>query len=49
MGCLGLIDFTQVSVRNYFADLSSRITSTSQGTLNQLSSTELRRVLPGCR
>lgn len=34
-GLTGLVDFTQVSDRNYFADLSSRITSTSQATLNQ--------------
>jgi LPS-assembly protein len=34
-GLTGNIDFTQVSDTNYFADLSSRISSTSQGTLNQ--------------
>ncbi|MDB5887769.1 MAG: organic solvent tolerance transrane protein [Rhodocyclales bacterium] len=34
-GLNGTVDFTQVSDRNYFADLSSRITSTSQATLNQ--------------
>ncbi|MDB5799633.1 MAG: organic solvent tolerance transrane protein [Rhodocyclales bacterium] len=34
-GLTGFVDFTQVSDRDYFADLSSRITSTSQATLNQ--------------
>jgi LPS-assembly protein len=34
-GLSGLVDFTQVSDRTYFADLSSRIASTSQATLNQ--------------
>ncbi|MEC5385644.1 LPS-assembly protein LptD [Uliginosibacterium sp. H3] len=34
-GLTGNVDFSQVSDRNYFADLSSRISSTSQGNLNQ--------------
>lgn len=34
-GLTGVVDFSQVSDRDYFADLSSRITSTSQATLNQ--------------
>ena len=37
-GLSGTLDFTQVSDRDYFADLSSRITSTSQATLNQQAS-----------
>ncbi|HSD39977.1 MAG TPA: LPS-assembly protein LptD [Rhodocyclaceae bacterium] len=34
-GLTGTVDFTQVTDRDYFADLSSRISTASQGTLNQ--------------
>ncbi|HEX5127602.1 MAG TPA: LPS-assembly protein LptD [Rhodocyclaceae bacterium] len=34
-GFSGVIDYTKVSDNDYFADLSSRITATSQATLNQ--------------